>query len=58
MNGECEYCSSKTRSPAIKMCDACFKLKVAVQNNPEVAKKMWGEYYDEIVKPNPKPSGD
>lgn len=40
------------------MCDACFKLKVAVQNNPEVAKKMWGEYYDEIVKPNPKPSGD
>ena len=40
------------------MCDACFKLRVAFQNNPEVAKKMWSEYYNEIIKPNPKPSGD
>lgn len=50
MEGSCKYCSGKTRSDKTKLCDACFKLSVCIQNNPEAARLMIEEFLKGLNK--------
>ena len=44
--GECKYCGKETRAKATSLCNACFRLDVAIKNNPEAAKKIIQDHED------------
>lgn len=44
MKGTCKYCDKPTRSQNTSMCQACYKLDLAVRNNPRAAESILGEY--------------
>ena len=38
--GTCQYCSKPTRAKATSLCNACYKLDLAIKNNPKAAQKI------------------
>lgn len=42
--GACRYCHKETRSSATSLCNACYRLQVAVKNNPMAAQRMINEH--------------
>ena len=50
MKGTCKYCDKPTRSQNTSMCQACYKLDLAVRNNPRAAQSI----LDEHIKTLPK----
>ena len=51
--GECKYCGKETRAKATSLCNACFRLDLAIRNNPDAAKKIIKDYehYQETLGP-------
>jgi hypothetical protein len=50
--GECKYCSKPTRAKSTSLCNACYKLDLAIKNNPNAAEKILENYKD--IKPQKK----
>jgi len=42
--GTCQYCSKPTRAKATSLCNACYKLDLAIKNNPIAAQKILKNY--------------
>jgi hypothetical protein len=42
--GSCRHCKKPTRAKATSVCDACFRLEVAIKNNPDAAEKILAQY--------------
>lgn len=42
--GECQYCSKPTRAKSTSLCNACYKLDLAIKNNPKAAEKILENY--------------
>ncbi len=38
--GTCQYCSKPTRAKATSLCNACYRLDLAIKNNPSAAQKF------------------
>ena len=39
--GTCKYCYKSTRAKATSICNACYKLEIAIRNNPVAAQKIF-----------------
>ena len=50
--GECKYCGKPTRARSTSLCNACYKLDLAIKNNPNAAEKILENYKD--IKPQKK----
>ena len=46
--GRCKYCAKPTRAKATSLCDACFKLDLAIKNNPVAARLILKNYTESI----------
>jgi|TARA_S200002703_G_scaffold34704_1_gene30041 hypothetical protein len=42
--GTCQYCGKDTRAKATSLCNACYKLDLAIKNNPSAAQKILKNY--------------
>lgn len=49
MTGTCKHCSKPTRSENTSMCHACYKLELAIRNNPRAAQSILNEYTQAII---------
>ena len=47
--GTCQYCSKPTRAKATSLCNACYKLDLAIKNNPNAAQKIMKNYMPEPI---------
>ena len=47
--GECKYCSKPTRAKSTSLCNACYKLDLAIKNNVSAAQKILQQYTGEPV---------
>jgi len=47
--GTCQYCSKPTRAQATSLCNACYKLDLAIKNNPKAAQKILKNYIGEPI---------
>ena len=47
--GICQYCSKPTRAKATSLCNACYKLDLAIKNNPRAAQKILRNYVGEPI---------
>ena len=47
--GICQYCSKPTRAKATSLCNACYKLDLAIKNNPSAAQKILRNYVGEPI---------
>jgi hypothetical protein len=47
--GTCQYCSKPTRAKATSLCNACYKLDLAIKNNPSAAQKILKNYIPEPI---------
>ena len=47
--GTCQYCSKPTRAKATSLCNACYKLDLAIKNNPKAAQKILKNYMPEPI---------
>ena len=46
--GECKYCGKETRAKATSLCNACFRLDVAIKNNPHAAQQILRQYVNPV----------
>ena len=46
--GTCQYCSKPTRAKATSLCNACYKLDLAIKNNPSAAQKILKQYVNPL----------
>tara|TARA_Y100001938_G_scaffold136329_1_gene199076 strand:- start:529 stop:819 length:291 start_codon:yes stop_codon:yes gene_type:complete len=51
--GTCQYCSKPTRAKATSICNACYKLDLAIKNNPTAAQKIIKNYIPEPIMNDP-----
>ena len=47
--GTCQYCSKPTRARATTLCNACYRLDLAIKNNPKAAQKILKNYMPEPI---------
>ena len=47
--GTCQYCSKPTRAKATTLCNACYRLDLAIKNNPKAAQKILRNYIGEPI---------
>ena len=47
--GTCQYCSKPTRAKATSLCNACYRLDLAIKNNPKAAQKILKKYIGEPI---------
>ena len=47
--GTCQYCGKDTRAKATSLCNACYKLDLAIKNNPKAAQKIMKNYIGEPI---------
>ncbi len=47
--GTCQYCSKPTRAKATTLCNACYRLDLAIKNNPIAAQKILKNYIGEPI---------
>ena len=47
--GTCQYCSKPTRAKATSLCNACYRLDLAIKNNPSAAQKILRNYMPEPI---------
>ena len=47
--GTCQYCSKTTRAKATTLCNACYRLDLAIKNNPIAAKKILKNYMGDPI---------
>jgi hypothetical protein len=47
--GTCQYCGKDTRAKATSLCNACYKLDLAIKNNPKAAQKIMKNYTGEPI---------
>ena len=47
--GICQYCSKPTRAKATSLCNACYKLDLAIKNNPIAAQKILKNYMGDPI---------
>jgi hypothetical protein len=47
--GTCQYCSKPTRAKATTLCNACYRLDLAIKNNPTAAQKILKNYMPEPI---------
>ena len=47
--GTCQYCSKPTRAKATTLCNACYRLDLAIKNNPMAAQKILKNYIGEPI---------
>ena len=47
--GKCKYCDKPTRAKATSLCNACYKLDLAIKNNVPAAQKILQQYTGEPV---------
>ena len=47
--GTCQYCSKPTRAKATSLCNACYKLDLAIKNNPIAAQKILKNYMGDPI---------
>tara|TARA_R100000278_G_C5444960_1_gene155092 strand:- start:298 stop:525 length:228 start_codon:yes stop_codon:yes gene_type:complete len=47
--GTCQYCSKPTRAKATSLCNACYRLDLAIKNNPTAAQKILKNYMPEPI---------
>jgi len=50
--GTCQYCSKPTRAKATSLCNACYKLDLAIKNNPSAAQKILKQYVNPLNDTN------
>ena len=43
VKGSCQHCAKPTRSSKTGLCQACYKLQVAIINNPQAAESILRE---------------
>ena len=46
--GTCQYCSKPTRARATTLCNACYRLDLAIKNNPKAAQKILKQYVNPV----------
>ena len=49
--GKCKYCNKPTRAKATSLCNACYKLDLAIKNNPTAAKKILADHTEYTYRP-------
>ena len=47
--GICQYCGKDTRARATSLCNACYKLDLAIKNNPIAAQKIMRNYTGDAI---------
>ena len=47
--GTCQYCGKPARAKATSLCNACYKLDLAIKNNPKAAQKILRNYIGEPI---------
>jgi hypothetical protein len=47
--GTCKFCGKDTRAKATSLCNACYKLDLAIKNNVPAAQKILQQYTGEPV---------
>tara|TARA_R100000231_G_scaffold105065_1_gene77874 strand:+ start:1386 stop:1610 length:225 start_codon:yes stop_codon:yes gene_type:complete len=47
--GTCQYCSKPTRAKATSLCNACYRLDLAIKNNPIAAQKIIENYMPKSI---------
>ena len=48
--GTCKYCRKSTRAKSTSLCNACYKLDLAIKNNPSAAKRILELYLDRKIE--------
>lgn len=46
--GTCKFCGKDTRAKATSLCNACYKLDLAIKNNPHAAQKILRQYVNPV----------